>query len=335
MSPDEEIGYANALIKSAGELQRQRDFEGGGKASAEAIEILRGRAQSGESELFVPLAAALLIQANCLNGIGSPRALETYEFTVRLYGQLGQREPERFAAQFGCACNDLAWALQRQGRSADALEHAERAVGLLNYVLERDGVGLHVLGSAQVNLAQIFTALGRHADALTATREAVTMYEFLARDVPQHFAPLYVETMDDLREALVEVGEFDEALEVADRAAKLAADLSSADPMRFLPLIARMGNNVGQCHRQVGRPQDAVPWARNSVKLYGILVDMDRPAHMVAAIRARANLAKILAEIGQVEEALEHAMEALRAIEMNPDADVPDDVVALLEELAT
>lgn len=359
-TPAEEAKYANALIDFAAELQRRTIFEDGADASIEAMQILERHVQAGQQEQLVPLAAALLIHANCLNGLESPRALGVYESAVRLYGQLGRREPERFAAQFGCACNDLAWALQRQGRAADALEHAERAVGLLNHVLERDRVGLHVLASAQVNLAYVLSALGRHQDALAATREAVTMYEFLAKDHPRAFAPLHVEILDYLRQALIEVGQFGQALGVADQAAKLAAELSREDPVRFLPLVARMGINVARCHFLVGRPRDAVPWALNSVKLHGILVDTDRDRYIEPAVRARTTLVTIFAKLGQIDEAMEQAIEGLRDIEPSwraepdefdelarelavaimdfaevSDTEVPDDVIALLEELAT
>ncbi|WP_146158238.1 hypothetical protein [Enhygromyxa salina] len=78
-TPAEQVRHAQALLAFAQALQPAQYFRDGAEASAEAIALFNDRIEAGDETLSPDLAAALLVHANCLHGLGLGRAVSVFQ----------------------------------------------------------------------------------------------------------------------------------------------------------------------------------------------------------------------------------------------------------------
>jgi tetratricopeptide (TPR) repeat protein len=89
------------------------------------------------------------------------------------------------------------------------------------------------------------SALGRRAEALQATQEAVDLYRRLAAQHPDAFLPYLAASLNNLGAVLSEMGRRAEALQATQEAVETTAGLAAQHPDAFLPDLARSLTNLG------------------------------------------------------------------------------------------
>ena len=84
--------------------------------------------------------------------------------------------------------------------------------------------------AAELNdLGVALSVLERHEEALSASREAVTLFGQLAIDDPEEHLPSLADSLDNLSVDLAELGHFEDAFEAAHDAAQIFRSLLNAD----------------------------------------------------------------------------------------------------------
>jgi tetratricopeptide (TPR) repeat protein len=99
--------------------------------------------------------------------------------------------------------------------------------------------------------------LGRRAEALEATQEAVALYRRLAQQHPDAFLPDLAMSLANLGLWLSEMGRREEALEATQEAVDLYRRLAQQHPDAFLPDLARSLGAYGVVLRGLGRSAEA------------------------------------------------------------------------------
>lgn len=303
---DEQVNYAHILVAFATELQHQQYFQDGEQASAAAVDIFIRAIEAGQEKYSPRLADSLRVQANCLHGSRNPRAIKVFGSAARLFGLLAKQDPQFYVPKLAGVSDDLGCALREQGRTQEALVHAEKAVETFGLV--EDGwaeASEHHFATARLNLAKVYTALGRHDDALKQAREGVQMFEALAQGSPYHFGLIHAQAMDDLSLTLAGAGKIDEAIAQAERAAERVAEVAgrTLEPDSVAPLVARLANNLGQRYCKAGRFEDALAPARKAVEGFDVLIRQNRAGFIGHAVRIRNNLVVILEKLERMDEA--------------------------------
>ncbi len=95
------------------------------------------------------------------------------------------------------------------------------------------------------NLANKLSNLGKHDEALTAAKEAVTIQRALADDRPDAFKPNLAGVLNTLASSLSNLGKRDEALAAAKEAVTLYRTLAKAQPDAYEPNLAISLTNLG------------------------------------------------------------------------------------------
>jgi tetratricopeptide (TPR) repeat protein len=209
------------------------------------VEALRTKVAKGSPE------AQWALGTRYLNGDGVATNLED---AIALLRKAVESKPD-----FGEAHNNLGAALLKQGRSAEAIEHFQRAIEIAPVNYAGIFVGPDCAG-AHCNLGIVFAEQGRSAEAAGHYREALRLKPdspdvlndlawFLAtcRDVrirdgiqavkyAEHACELtnYKQTVmvGTLAAAYAEAGRFDEAISTAEKACALASESGDRDLLK-------------------------------------------------------------------------------------------------------
>jgi tetratricopeptide (TPR) repeat protein len=177
------------------------------------------------------------------------------------------------------------------------------------------------------NLGFALSALGRRAEALEATQEAVDLYRRLAEQHPDAFLPDLAASLHNLGNVLSEMGRRAEALEATQEAVEIRRRLAAQHPDAFLPYLAMSLNNLGKVLSEMGRREEALEATQEAVDLYRRLAEQHPDAFLPYLAGSLNNLGNVLSEMGRREEALEATQEAVdlyrRLAEQHPDAFLP------------
>jgi tetratricopeptide (TPR) repeat protein len=118
------------------------------------------------------------------------------------------------------------------------------------------------------NLGGRLSELGRHEDALVASREARDLFRRLAADRADAFLPDLAMSLCNLGNPLSELGRCEEALAAAREATDIYRHLAADRRNAFLPHLAMSLNNLGNSLSELGRREDALAAAREAVTLF-------------------------------------------------------------------
>jgi tetratricopeptide (TPR) repeat protein len=172
------------------------------------------------------------------------------------------------------------------------------------------------------------SALGRRAEALEATQEAVDLYRRLAAQHPDAFLPYLAASLTNLGNRLSEMGRWAEALEATQEAVDLYRRLAAQHPDAFLPDLAGSLTNLGAMLSEMGRRAEALQATQEAVDLYRRLAAQHPDAFLPDLAGSLTNLGNRLSEMGRREEALQATQEAVdlyrRLAAQHPDAFLPD-----------
>jgi tetratricopeptide (TPR) repeat protein len=169
------------------------------------------------------------------------------------------------------------------------------------------------------NLGVMFSALGRPADALPVTEEAVAVYRELATASPDRYRPDLARSLSNLGVRFSELGRPADALPVTEEAVAVFRELATASPDRYRPDLANSLNNLGVRFSALGRPADALPVTEEAVAVF-------RELAAASPDRYRPDLAASLDNLGVRFSALGRPADALPPAE---------EAVAVYRELAT
>ncbi|MYS07406.1 tetratricopeptide repeat protein, partial [Streptomyces sp. SID6041] len=170
--------------------------------------------------------------------------------------------------------------------------------------------------------------VGRRAEALPASAEAVRIRRDLAAADPSTHLPDLAAGLNNLAVQLGEMGRREEALTAITEAADLHRRLAEANPEAFLPDLAGTLNNLAVQLGEMGRREEALTAITEAADLHRRLAEANPEAFLPDLAGTLNNLAVQLGEMGRREEALTAITEAAdlhrRLAEANPEAFLPD-----------
>ncbi|WP_322794799.1 tetratricopeptide repeat protein [Thermoflexus sp.] len=185
----------------------------------------------------------------------------------------------------------------------------------------------HMLGVA-------LFALGRRAEALQATQEAVEIRRRLAAQRPDAFLPDLAMSLTNLGADLSALGRRAEALQATQEAVALYRRLAAQHPDAFLPHLAVSLNNLSVWLSEMGRQAEALQAAQEAAALYRRLAAQHPDAFLPYLAGSFHTLGKVLSKMGRRAEALEATQEAValyrRLAAQHPDAFLPDLALSLI-----
>jgi tetratricopeptide (TPR) repeat protein len=174
------------------------------------------------------------------------------------------------------------------------------------------GTELEVRAYWLTTLGLRFSELGRPAEALPVTEEAVAMYRELAAASPDRYRPNLAASLDNLSVHFSAMGRPAEALSASEEAVAMYRELAAASPDRHRPNLAPSLDNLGVRFSAMGRPAEALPVTEEAVTMHRELAaarsDRYRPDHLAASL---TNLGNRLSELGRPAEALPVTEEAV------------------------
>ncbi len=234
------------------------------------------------------------------------------DFTVQLRRVELRDNPAVHRAGLALALRTLGAALDRVGRSQDALAVAEEAVTVFR-VLAKDNPAVHRAGLALAlqTLAVALDRVGRSQDALAVAEEAVTVFRVLAKDNPAVHRAGLAWALRNLAAALDEVGRSQDALAVAEEAVTIYRVLAKDNPAVHRAGLAPGLSDLAAALDEVGRSQDALAVAEEAVTIYRVLAKDNPAVHRAGLAWALSNLAAALDEVGRSQDALAVAEEAV------------------------
>ncbi|ORT55591.1 tetratricopeptide repeat protein [Streptomyces sp. CB03238] len=194
--------------------------------------------------------------------------------------------------------------LYHAGRREEALAVSEAALAELRGIVPQRPADPAVAPEVEANLAIALkthgtrlASLGRRAEALAATEEAIVVLRRLAgRD--ERFLPNLASALLTLGRDLSRADRWEEAGAAAEECVALHRRLAAADPERHEPNLSAALVALGLCHGHTGRPEDAVTTAREGVTLLRRLARAQPSAYTPALANALSNLAAALGRTG-------------------------------------
>ncbi|MFE6712799.1 tetratricopeptide repeat protein [Streptomyces sp. NPDC057695] len=175
--------------------------------------------------------------------------------------------------------------------------------------------------------------VGRRAEALSASAEAVRIRRDLAAADPSTHLPDLAAGLNNLAVQLGEMGRGGEALIAITEAADLHRRLAEADPEAFLPDLAGTLNNLAVQLGEMGRGGEALIAITQAADLHRRLAEANPEAFLPDLAGTLNNLAVQLGATGRGEEALAAITEATALqrtlAQANPDAHLPNLAMSL------
>ena len=153
--------------------------------------------------------------------------------------------------------------------------------------------------------------LGRPADALPVTEEAVAMYRELAAASPDRYRPDLARSLTNLGVQFSELGRPADALPVTEEAVAMYRELAAASLDRYRPDLAGSLNNLGVWLSELGRPADALPVTEEAAAIRRELAAVSLDRYRPDLARSLNNLGVFFSELGRPADALPVTEEAV------------------------
>ena len=174
----------------------------------------------------------------------------------------------------------------------------------------------------------MLSAAGRSEDALSAHREAVSIYRQLVTADSDTYQSALARALDHLGVSLWALGRPEDALPVAQEAVRANRDLADANPESYQPDLAQSLDNLGVLLSELERPAEALPVTKEAAGMLRILAADSASPQRSALARALDNLGVRYSELGIPKNALPPCQEAVsiyrELVEASPDGYRPD-----------
>ncbi|MFC8263975.1 tetratricopeptide repeat protein [Streptomyces sp. NPDC057291] len=175
--------------------------------------------------------------------------------------------------------------------------------------------------------------VGRRAEALTATEQAVEIWRRLAADNPAAYEPFFARSLSIFGSHLSGVGRRVEALTAEQQAVEIWRRLAADNPAAYERDLAMSLSNLGSHLSEVGHRAEALTAAEQAVEIRRRLAADNPAAYEPDLAMSLSNLASHLWEVGRRAEALtaaEQTVEIWRRLAAgNPAAYEPDLAMSL------
>ncbi|HXR71747.1 tetratricopeptide repeat protein, partial [Actinocrinis sp.] len=234
-----------------------------------------------------------------------PDALPAAQRAVAIRERQGAGQEARLAESL----NMLALVLSDLGRSAEALQYADRAVELSRRVADDDPAHAVNLARHLLNRGSHRHDLGQWADAVADTAEAADIRERLADGGPQA-TDEFADALHNLGRMLRDVGRRAEALERAEQATALYRELAEREPLVYRPKLAIGLTSVSSLLLALGRPDEVLKPAHEAAELSRALVKLN-PVYESELAAALTNMSGAYTMLRQSAAACEAADEAV------------------------
>lgn len=212
----------------------------------------------------------------------------------------------------------------------DALAPRSEAIALLRELVEASPSveNRYSLLHALVDLSIDLSALGRHEQALEASRESLSYCRALAQERPDAFLPDLGANLNNLAMKLSELGEREAALDASREAVDIRRWLAEVRPSAFLPDLATSLNNLSTHLSALGEPEAALDAVCEAVEIRRRLVEARPDAFLDSLATSLDNLGNTWSTLGTKRgAALDATREAVdlyrKLVQANPDAFLP------------
>jgi tetratricopeptide (TPR) repeat protein len=152
--------------------------------------------------------------------------------------------------------------------------------------------------------------LGRSAEALSITEDAVAIYRELAHAHPDTYRPALASALSTLGVRLYDQGQVVEAISVTEEAVKIGEELAEANPERYRPDLAASLSNLGVRLWALGRSAEALPIGEAAVATFRELANRDPERYDSYLAATLANLGIWRSVLGRAPDALPPVQEA-------------------------
>ncbi|MER5628585.1 tetratricopeptide repeat protein [Streptosporangium sp. NPDC002544] len=153
--------------------------------------------------------------------------------------------------------------------------------------------------------------LGRAAEALSVTQEAVTIYRELAQLYPDRYRPDLAGSLSNLGVWFSELGRAAEALPVTQEAVAIRRELAQSYPDRYRPDLAASLSNLGVRFSKLGRAAEALPADQEAVAIRRELAQLYPDRYRPDLATSLSNLGVHFSKLGRAAEALPADQEAV------------------------
>ncbi|MFD6294312.1 tetratricopeptide repeat protein [Streptomyces sp. NPDC060235] len=284
-------------------------FEQGLGPTQEAVGLYKRLAEENPSR-FNPLLANSfnLLGINLSRSGRHVEALQATNDAVALYSRLSLAEPDLYEAEYGRV---LANSAARQASSPEQrLAAAEEAVRIGKRWAESFPERPVELAGALENLANTFSDLGRHEEAVATGEEAVKVRKQQVREAPEQYTPDLARATANLSRYLVRAKQSNDGAAKAREAVNLYRDLAKIDPRKYQALLASALSSLGILLSSVGPPAEQIDATHEAVSLYRVLSEGDSKNKPTLA-QALCNLGIHLNAAGERAKAVVATTEAV------------------------
>ena len=174
----------------------------------------------------------------------------------------------------------------------------------------------------------MLSELGRPADALPVTEEAVAIRRDLAAVNPDRYRPDLAASLSNLGVAFSELGRIAEALPPEQEAVAIRRDLAAVNPDRYRPDLADSLSHLGVAFSELGRIAEALPPEQEAVAIRRDLAAVNPDRYRPDLARSLSNLGVRFSALGRPADALPVTEEAVAIrrdlAAVNPDRYRPD-----------
>ncbi|KLO07784.1 hypothetical protein SCHPADRAFT_634326 [Schizopora paradoxa] len=280
-------------------------------------------------------AAALMALSWAQSQMGKRvEALQNAGESHTIFGELAEKDPEKFNPSLAGVLDSLANRLSYMGLREDALQASRHAVGMYKVLVENNPASFNPnLARALDHLANMLSDMELREEALQTSRDAVGMYKVLAEKNPTSFKPNLATAFRNLANRLSSMGLREEALHASRDAVGMCKELAEKNPASFNPDLAKALENLGLTLSDMGLREEALQASGDAVGMYKELAEKNAASFNPDLARALDNLANRLSSMGLREEALQACRDAVSMYkvlaEKNPAPFNPDLAIAL------
>lgn len=165
--------------------------------------------------------------------------------------------------------------------------------------------------------------LGRPAEAMKATQEAIEMYRELAEDNPERYQPDLAESLRQLGIELDELGRPAESMAVTEEAMALYRKLARDNPDQYRPALAASLSNLGVRFHELGRHAESLRVGQEAVTILRELAQADPDQYQPELAWTLVNLCALLSQARRLAESLQVGQESVAILrelaEIDPD----------------
>ncbi|KAG8927475.1 hypothetical protein FRC02_008116 [Tulasnella sp. 418] len=298
------VDLAQLLHKLAFNLSIAEQFDDAERLFKQAIQV-RCRLQHKEQRIFKLASSLGAITSQLRDMLHFNVCCVAGQEVVEIYRNLANINRETYLVQLSQSLHDLAFYLDKKGKTAEAVVVGEEAVELRRELVQRERKAhLADFGLSVHQLALYLVKIGKLDRVTTSTAEqAVGIYrELVEMDPSLHLLGLSA-SLHNLALFLSSIERLDYAVTVEADAVKIGRELVKKDRKAYLPDLCLCVRNLAYYLDNAGRSDEAIKAGREATDIYQELVQTDPDTYIFQFIACLEYLTELLTDLGMHEEA--------------------------------